>query len=214
MIHLKRTLRIIGLATMLALLAPIMLAQEITGNLAAVKNLRVKVDMGSVVVRGGQQQGINYVVHTRFGTSSEQEARRQFEQYKITAYVKGDTAWIVGDWQGGRQPRHCSSEVSVMVPREMALLKLETEGGNVEATGVTGRVEAQSGGGSLRPCAVSATCTGDGSRRIGKPGRPRSPWHIRQSRHCRSALTRAAIPEDTRAIPRRGNGEWRCSSAR
>ena len=92
--------------------------------------------MGSVVVRGGQQQGINYVVHTRFGTSSEQEARRQFEQYKITAYVKGDTAWIVGDWQGGRQPRHCSSEFSVMVPREMALVKLETEGGNVDATGV------------------------------------------------------------------------------
>src|SRR6201997_5552177 len=124
--------------------------QEITGSLAAVKNLRVKVDLGSVIVRGGQQQGINYVVHTRFGTSSEQEARREFEQYKITAYVKGDTAWIVGDWQGGREPKHCSSEFSVMVPREMALVKLETEGGNVEATGVTGRVEAQSGGGSLR----------------------------------------------------------------
>jgi len=123
--------------------------QEITGSLSAVKNLRVKVDMGSVVVHGGQQQGINYVIHTRFGNTSEQDARRQFEQYKITAYVKGDTAWIVGDWQGGRQPRHCSSEFSVMVPREMALLKLETDGGNVDATGVSGRVEAQSGGGTL-----------------------------------------------------------------
>ena len=102
-----------------------------------------------MVVHGGQQQGINYVVHTRFGTSSEQEARRQFEQYKITAYVKGDTAWIVGDWQGGRRPRHCSGEFSVTVPREMALVKLETEGGNVEATGVAGRVEAESGGGSM-----------------------------------------------------------------
>ena len=164
----KRALQIIGPASVLVLLVPLAListglaqetkviheggawGQEITGQLAAVKNLRVKVDMGSVIVRGGQQQGINYVVHTRFGTSSEQEARRQFEQYRITAYVKGDTAWIVGDWQGGRQPRHCSSEFAVMVPRGMALLKLETEGGNVEATGVTGRVEAQSGGGSLR----------------------------------------------------------------
>ncbi len=124
-------------------------AQEVTGSLAAVKNLRVKVDMGSVVVRGGQQQGINYVVHTRFGTSSEEEARKQFEQYKVTAYVKGDTAWIVGDWQGGRHPRHFSGEFSVMVPREIALVKLETEGGNVDASGVTGRVEAQSGGGSM-----------------------------------------------------------------
>ena len=47
-----------------------------------------------MVVRGGQQQDINYVVHTKFGNSSEQDARRQFDQYKITAYVKGDTAWI------------------------------------------------------------------------------------------------------------------------
>ena len=163
MIHLKRALQIVGLAGVLALLAPLVLAQEahvtreggswgqeITGSLAAVKNLRVKVDMGAVVVHGGQQQGINYVVHTRFGNSSEQDARRQFEQYKITAYVKGDTAWIVGDWQGGSRPRHCSSEFSVMVPREMALVKLETEGGNVEATGVAGRVEAESGGGGIR----------------------------------------------------------------
>lgn len=166
--ELKKALQVVGLAGVLALLAPLSLltqslaqeskvsreggswAQETTGSLAAVKNLRVKVDMGTVVVRGGQQQGINYVVHTRFGNSSEQDARRQFEQYKITAYVKGDTAWIVGDWQGGRHPRHCSSEFSVMVPREMALVKLETEGGNVDASGLAGRVEAESGGGSIK----------------------------------------------------------------
>ena len=165
----KRTLQVVGLAGVLALLAPIGFitqssaqetrvtreggswGEEITGSLAAVKILRVKVDMGSVVVRGGQEQGIHYVVHTRFDNSSEQDARRQFEQYKITAYVKGDTAWIVGDWQGGRRrPRHSSAEFSVMVPREMALVKLETEGGNVDATGLAGRVEAESGGGSMK----------------------------------------------------------------
>jgi DUF4097 and DUF4098 domain-containing protein YvlB len=180
---LKRALQIVGLAGTLALLAPLALAQEthvsreggawgqeITGSLAAVKNLRVKVDMGSVVVRGGQQQGISYVVRTHFGNSSEQDARRQFEQYKITAYVKGDTAWIVGDWQGGRRPRHSSAEFSVVVPREMALVKLETEGGNVEATGVAGRVEAESGGGSMKlddiGGGVSAE-TGGGSINVG-----------------------------------------------
>jgi hypothetical protein len=123
---------------------------EITGSLAAVKNLRVKVDMGSVVVHGAGVQGISYVVHTHFGNSSEQEARHQFEQYKVTAYVKGDTAWVVGDWQGGRRPRHFSGEFNITVPREMALVKLETDGGNVEATGLTGHVEAESGGGSMR----------------------------------------------------------------
>lgn len=179
----KRALQIVGLAGVLALVAPLALAQEthvsreggawgqeITGSLSAVKNLRVKVDMGSVKVRGGQQQGISYVVRTHFGNSSEQDARRQFEQYKITAYVRGDTAWIVGDWQGGRRPRHSSAEFSVVVPREMALVKLETEGGNVDAMGVAGRVEAESGGGSMKlddiGGGVSAE-TGGGSIEIG-----------------------------------------------
>jgi DUF4097 and DUF4098 domain-containing protein YvlB len=183
---LKRSLNIVGLATLLALLAPLAVAQEthvsheggawgqeITGSLASVKNLRVKVDMGSVVVRGAQQQGIHYVVHTHFNTSSEQDARRQFEQYKVTAYVKGDTAWIVGDWQGGRRPRHSSAEFSINVPREMALLKLETDGGNVDATGVDGRVEAESGGGSVNLDDIGgggSAETGGGSIEVGTVG--------------------------------------------
>lgn len=159
----KRALQIVGLAGVLALLAPVLTAQEthisrdggnwtqeVTGSLGAVKTLRVKVDMGSVVVHGWQQPGVSYVVHTRFGNSSEEEARRHFDQFKVTAYVKGDTAWIVGDWQGGRHPRHFSGEFNINVPREIALVKLETEGGNVETTGIAGRLEAESGGGSMR----------------------------------------------------------------
>jgi DUF4097 and DUF4098 domain-containing protein YvlB len=182
-ITLKRKQRWIGLAGMLALLAPLATAQEarisregggwgqeISGALAAVKNLRVKVDMGAVIVHGGPQQGINYVVHTRFHTSSEQEARRQFDQYKVTAYVKGDTAWIVGDWQGGRQPRHFSGEFSVTVPREMARVKLETDGGSVDASGIAGRVEAESGGGSVHLDDIGGGAdaeTGGGSIEVG-----------------------------------------------
>ena len=163
MVTLKKALQIVGLSVVLSLLASLAVAQEarvsreggtwaqeITGSLASVRNLRVKVDMGSVVVRGGQQQGINYVVHTRFGNSSEQDARRQFDQFKVTAYVKGDTAWIVGDWQGGHRPRHFSGEFNINVPREIALVKLETEGGNVDTSGIAGRVEAESGGGGIK----------------------------------------------------------------
>ena len=179
---LKRSLQFVGLLAVPALLASLTLAQEthvsreggawgqeVTGTLAAVKNLRVKVDMGSVVVRGGQQQGINYSVHTRSYNSSEQDARRQLESYKITAYVKGDTAWIVGDWQGGR-PRRFSGEFTISVPREMGWMKLETEGGNVDATGISGRVEAQSGGGSMHLDDIGGGAnaeTGGGSIDIG-----------------------------------------------
>jgi len=122
--------------------------QEITGSLVAVKNLKIKVDMGSVVVHGGQQQGIQYVVHSHFNNSSEEEARRQFDRYKISAYVRGDTAWIVGDWQGGHA-RHFSGEISVTVPRDVALVRAETGGGAIEITSIAGRVEAESGGGRI-----------------------------------------------------------------
>lgn len=127
----KRSPQFVGLACTLSLLVPLALAQEahisrdggnwsqeITGTLIAVRNLRVKVDAGSVILRGGQQQAINYMVHTRAKTSSEQDARRQFENFKVSAWVKGDTAWIVGDWQGKR-PRHFSGEFTINVPREM-----------------------------------------------------------------------------------------------
>jgi DUF4097 and DUF4098 domain-containing protein YvlB len=185
---LRKALQIVGLAALLALPAPLSFVspsvgqearvsreggawgQEITGSLAAVKNLRVKVDMGSVVVRGGQQQGINYVVHTRFGNSSEQDARRQFEQFKVNAYVKGDTAWIVADWQGDRRPRHFSGEFKIDVPREMALVKLETDGGNLETFGIAGRVEADTGGGSMRLDDIGGGVnaeTGGGSIEVG-----------------------------------------------
>jgi DUF4097 and DUF4098 domain-containing protein YvlB len=122
--------------------------QEITGSLAAVRNLRVKVDMGTVKVDGGSAQGVSYIIRNHSYTSSEARARREFDSYKVTVYVRGDTAWIVGDWQGGNSHRF-SAEFSVSVPREMDEIKIETDGGNVTTTGVSGRVDAQTGGGNI-----------------------------------------------------------------
>lgn len=181
----KRAPQFVGLAMMLALLALPVFAQqnkmsgvngswdqETTGSLASVKNLRLKIDTGSVVLRGGQEDSIHYVIHSHSFTSSEQEARRQFDSYKVNAYVRGDTAWIVGDWQGAH-PRKFSGEVTIRVPREMALVKIETEGGNVDASAISGRLEAQSGGGNIRvddiAGGVSAE-TGGGSIEVGTIG--------------------------------------------
>ncbi|MGO9127089.1 MAG: DUF4097 family beta strand repeat-containing protein [Terriglobales bacterium] len=123
--------------------------EEITGSLAGVRNLRVKVDVGTVKVEGGSQPGVGYIIRNHSYSSSESKARREFDSYKISAYVRGDTAWIVGDWDGG-QPHRFSGDFSVSVPREMDEIKVETDGGNVTTTGVSGRVDAQSGGGNIR----------------------------------------------------------------
>ena len=143
--------------------------QEITGSLAMVKNLKVKLDIGSVRVEGGSQQSINYVIRNHSYSGSESKARHEFDSYKISAYVHGDTAWIVGDWQGGR-PHKFSGDFVVNVPREMDEIKIETDGGTVSATGIKGRVDAQSGGGSIRIDDIGGTVnaeTGGGSIDVG-----------------------------------------------
>jgi DUF4097 and DUF4098 domain-containing protein YvlB len=158
---LKRLPQFASLSCVLALLAPLALAQEthvshggdawnqeMTGTLAAARNLRVKLDMGAVVLHGGQQPGISYVVHSR-SYSSEQDARRQFGSFKINSYVKGDTAWIVGEWEG-RRPRKSSGEFVIDIPRDIDSVRIETGGGGVEVTGVAGRVDIESGGGKIR----------------------------------------------------------------
>ena len=112
----KRVLKLASIGALLTALASLAIAQEtrvyreggnwvqeITGSLGAARTLHVRVDMGSVRVEGSTQPGVSYVIRSRAYNSSEQQARREFELYKISAYSKGDTAWIVGDWQGGRK---------------------------------------------------------------------------------------------------------------
>src|ERR1700721_3073920 len=120
--------------------------QEITGSLAMVKNLKIKVYSGS-----------------------EDRARKEFENYKISAYVHGDTAWVVGDWQGGR-PHKFSGDFVIDVPREMDEVKIGTEGGDVVSTGTAGRLDAESGGGSIHIDDIGGSVhaeTGGGSIDVG-----------------------------------------------
>ena len=98
----------------------------VTGSLSGARNLHIKVEVGAVRVEGGSSPGISYVIRNRSYESSEDRARRQFQEYKISSYMKGDTAWIVGEWEGGR-PHKFSSDVTVSVPRDMDFVKIETE---------------------------------------------------------------------------------------
>jgi DUF4097 and DUF4098 domain-containing protein YvlB len=121
--------------------------QEMTGDLGAAKNLRVKLAAGSVRVQGGSQAGITYVIHRKAYTSSEQQARREFESYRISTSVKGDTAWVVAE--SSRRDSKCADDFVINVPRSLESAKIETGGGNVNATGIAGRVGLESGGGNI-----------------------------------------------------------------
>jgi DUF4097 and DUF4098 domain-containing protein YvlB len=147
-------------------------SRQITGSLAAAKNLRVKVDSGVVRVAGGSQPTISYVVSNHSYASSEDKARREFESYKVSAYVRGDTAWVVAEWEGSK-PHRSSSEFVINVPRNTDLVKVETDGGDLTATGIAGRVEGETGGGSIHLddiAGVISAETGGGSIDVGTVG--------------------------------------------
>jgi len=148
------------------------LSRQITGSLPATKNVRVKVESGSVRVVGGSQQAIAYSISNHSYASSEEKARREFDAYKINVQVRGDTAWVVGEWQGNK-PHRSSSEFVINVPRNVDLVKVETDGGDLVAGGLAGRVEGESGGGSIHlddiGGAVSAE-TGGGGIDVGTVG--------------------------------------------
>lgn len=181
----KRSLQFVGLVCALAIFAqtgvvqPFARAQEghesrengsTSGTLTAVRNLRVKVDMGSVVVRGGAQQDIRYAAHSRSDSAGDMRSRGGF--FKISAYVKGDTAWIVGEWEGGH-PHRFTGEFAIDIPRDTAFVKVETGGGGVTATGVTGSVEIESGGGKIHVDDVGGSVnaeTGGDTIEIGNVG--------------------------------------------
>jgi DUF4097 and DUF4098 domain-containing protein YvlB len=157
---LKQAIKVASIAVSVVVLASLALGQEarvyregnnwvqeMTGTMGTAKNLRVKLASGSVKVQGGSQAGITYVIHRRAYTSSEEKARREFESYRVSTSVKGDTAWMVAE-SGGRD-RRCSDEFVINVPRNLDFAKIETGGGNVTATGIAGRAELSSGGGNL-----------------------------------------------------------------
>jgi len=170
---LKHLIKLAGVGVLVAALASLALCQEarvyregnnwvqeMTGDLGAAKNLRVKLDAGSVRVQGGSQVGVTYVIHRRAYTSSEEQARREFESYRMSASVKGDTAWIVAE-SGGKGNRKCADDFVINVPRNLQSAKVETGGGSVNATGIAGRVDMESGGGNIHVDDIGGDVTGE-----------------------------------------------------
>ena len=144
----------------------------VSGSLSGVRNLHIQVEIGSVHIQGGSTQGINYVVRNRSYEGSEDRARKQFESYKISANVKGDTAFITGEWENGH-PHKFNSEVTVNVPRDIDLVKIETDGGQIATAGISGRLEAESGGGMMHLDDIGGAInaeTGGGSIDVGNVG--------------------------------------------
>lgn len=122
--------------------------EEISGTMTPARNLKVSTDCGNIHVQGGNGQTIRYVIKKRSYVSSEADAHKQFERYRITATRNSDTAVIEARWMSGRSERF-NTDITVEVPRDMAMIHLDTQGGNLGVTGTTARVDLDTQGGNV-----------------------------------------------------------------
>ena len=143
--------------------------EERTGSLPAARTLKLRVTLGSVRVQGGAS-AISYTLRSRVNVGSEQEARKMFEKYEVNAGTRGDSAWITGEWQG-RWPRKFSGDIVLNVPRDIELVKVETQCGDIKVSDIAGNFDGQSGGGAVVIDTIGGTVTaetGGGDVHIGR----------------------------------------------
>jgi hypothetical protein len=145
--------------------------EEVSGSLAAATTMSIKLDLGNVIVQGGTDAGISYVMKVRVRASSEAEARQQLERFRFSATRNGDTAVFEGNAPG--HWRSIGGELLVRTPRALETLKAVTRGGNESVTGINGRVELWTAGGNVHLDEIGgsvAATTGGGNVDVGGIG--------------------------------------------
>jgi DUF4097 and DUF4098 domain-containing protein YvlB len=120
--------------------------QTVRGSTAVARNLRLSTGGGNVTVTGADQSTITWVVSKRVYSDSEANARHQFDSFNLRATQRADYVLLEGSGAPGRR---MSVDIHVNVPRDTALVKVETMGGSVAARNLQGRIEASSGGGPI-----------------------------------------------------------------
>ena len=125
--------------------------QEVRGSLdqPSVRTLKLITDAGSVRVSGANQSGITYIVRKRVRVGTEDEARRAFEQFRVSISAPGEYAVIRAEAPRASRYRNFAADFNVNVPRALDLVKAETGGGGLDVANINGRVEAETGGGNI-----------------------------------------------------------------
>jgi len=122
--------------------------EETSGILPAGREFRAFTDLGGLQVQGSGTQ-VSYVIRKRSTESTEQAARKQFEQFRITASKLGDAVILEGRVMS-RNLNRLAADFAVQIPRLTPTVKAETKGGALSLTSIQGNVFGYTGGGTVR----------------------------------------------------------------
>jgi DUF4097 and DUF4098 domain-containing protein YvlB len=133
-----------------------------TGSLTAAPKLRV-VAHGPVTIEGNAGRDIAYSVKVSVLARSEAEAQRILQHYEVRTSMQGE--WAVLSTPGGQ----AISTVMLRAARLNAV-KISTTNGAVDAKGIEGPLDADTGAGAMTADRVHGDCTlttGGGDVRVG-----------------------------------------------
>jgi len=122
--------------------------EEMTGTLPVTRDVHVTTDLGSVQVQGGSPR-ITYLVRKRSYAPTEKDARKQFEQMRISAVKNGETDLIQGRIVGRAMMRF-GAEFILQVPRDLNVVRVETRGGSLAFTSIAANIVASTGAGLIK----------------------------------------------------------------
>jgi DUF4097 and DUF4098 domain-containing protein YvlB len=111
---------------------------------------------GAVSVEGSDDSVVRYTLVKHASARSEAAAKNLFQQYQVRVERSGDLTTL-RFLHGGDDA--ASSEVVLKVPRGMREVSVETHGGSVAASDLTGAVKAVTGGGPMSLDGISGRVT-------------------------------------------------------
>ena len=100
-------------------------------------------------VQGSGSTQVSYVVRKRSSESTEQAARKEFEQLRITASKLGDVVVLEGR-AVSRNVTRMAADFVVQIPRLTQTVKAETKDGALSLTSIQGFVTGSTGGGAVK----------------------------------------------------------------
>jgi len=122
--------------------------EEFTGVMPAARELHVSADLGSVTVQGNAPR-ISYLVRKRSYAPTEKEARKQFEQMRVSAAKAGDSDTIEARI-GKHNLSRFGAEFIVQVPRDLSVVKVDTRMGSLAFSSLAAAIIATTGAGLIK----------------------------------------------------------------
>ncbi|MEO8598067.1 MAG: hypothetical protein ABI759_32405 [Candidatus Solibacter sp.] len=139
--------------------------REFSGSAVGARRLRVNA-RGPVSVQAGASNNITYTVRVSVRARSEAEARDVLQRYNVRLSSQGD--WVVLTTPGGP----VLASVVVKTPRVEHVV-VSTSDGAVDAAGIDGILEVDTGAGELTVDRIGGDCrlvTGGGDIKVGSVG--------------------------------------------